>query len=303
MHKGLISRVERFSLHDGPGIRTLIVMKGCPLRCRWCSSPYTQSADPEILYIKGRCQGCGRCIAVCPNQAIAFETVDGPVKTDRSRCIGCGACAAVCVNRARELSGRHYTAAELFREVEKDAAFYRRSGGGITVGGGEPTMQAAFVREFLALCRSHLFHTAMETSAYTPWEKLAPLLDLLDIVYMDLKHVDERRHIQWTGASNRVILENIRRAAQENHLILRIPVIPGFNDSAENISASAKFVKELGNNVVRLELLPYHQFGIHKYGELERLYPLESVTPPPDAHMKELRGMVRSFGLDCEIGG
>jgi pyruvate formate lyase activating enzyme len=192
---------------------------------------------------------------------------------------------------------------ELFREVEKDEAFYRRSGGGITVGGGEPTMQAAFVGEFLSLCRSHYFHTAMETSALTSWEKLAPLLDSLDLIYIDVKHMDDSRHVQWTGVSNRVILENIRRAARENHLILRIPVIPGFNDSAENISASAKFVKELGNNVVRLELLPYHPFGIHKYGELERLYPLESATPPPDGHMEELRGMVRSFGVDCEIGG
>lgn len=303
IQKGLIHKIERFSLHDGPGIRTLIVTKGCPLKCLWCSSPYTQNPHPEILYLGGNCQGCGKCIEICPKKALSREADTSPIKTDRTLCDGCGQCVEVCVHRARELSGRYYTARELFSEVEKDEAFYRRSGGGITVGGGEPTMQSEFVGEFLALCRSHYMHTAMETCALVVWEKLAPLLDLLDLVYIDLKHMDAKLHTRWTGASNRVILENIRRAARQNQIILRIPVVPGFNDSAENILASAQLAKELGNNIVRLELLPYHQFGIHKYGELERTYLLESIQPLPDARMAELRDIARSAGIDVEIGG
>ncbi|MFX1294607.1 MAG: glycyl-radical enzyme activating protein [Promethearchaeota archaeon] len=303
VQKGLIHKIERFSLHDGPGIRTLVIMKGCPLRCLWCSSPYTQSPNPEILYIRSKCKGCGQCIETCQQKAISRGVNPSQVKTDRALCIGCGECIAVCPNRARELSGRYYTTQELLREVEKDAIFYRRSGGGITVGGGEPTMQAEFVGEFLSVCRSHFFHTAMETCAFTSWEKLAPLLYLLDLVYIDLKHMDDSCHVEWTGVSNRVILKNIRRAARENQVILRIPVIPGFNDSAENISESARFAKELANNIIRLELLPYHPFGIHKYEELERAYAIESIQPPPDEHIANLRDIARSFGIEVEIGG
>jgi len=302
--KGLIHKIEKFSHNDGPGIRTLVIMKGCPLRCLWCSSPYTQNTNPEILYISGKCVGCGTCIEACPQKAISrIDEKPALVATDRTLCVGCGECVEACVNQARELSGQVITVEELFREVEKDEAFYRRSGGGVTVGGGEPTMQSEFVRKFLSLCQAHYFHTAMETCAMTSWEIFASLLKLLDLVYIDLKHMDEGRHIAWTGASNRVILDNIRRAAQDNQIILRIPVVPGFNDSEKNISESAQFVKELGNNVVRLELLPYHQFGMHKYEELERTYVLDSVQPPPEEQMARLQETARSFGIDVEIGG
>lgn len=303
VQKGLVHKIERFSLHDGPGIRTLIVMKGCPLRCHWCSSPYTQNPNPEILYIRSRCKGCGQCLETCPQKAITRSGAPSQVQTKRVLCIGCGDCVEVCVNQARELSGRYYTPEELFREIEKDEAFYRRSGGGVTVGGGEPTLQAEFVGDFLSLCRSHFIHAAMETCAFTSWEKLASLLDSLDLVYMDLKHMDEERHSEWTGVSNRRILENIRKAARRNQVVLRIPVVPGFNNTVENISASARFAKKLGNNLLRLELLPYHPFGIHKYEELERSYTLDAVQPPADEHMANLRAMVRSFGIDCQIGG
>ena len=171
------------------------------------------------------------------------------------------------------------------------------------MGGGEPTLQAEFVGEFLSLCRAHFFHTAMETCALTSWEKLSSLLDVLDLVYIDLKHMDETRHIEWTGASNRLILENIRRTARRNSVILRIPVVPGFNDSEENIERSARFAKELGNNILRVELLPYHLFGIHKYRELERPYAIESVVPPADEQMANLRDTARLAGIEVEIGG
>lgn len=278
-------------------------MKGCPLRCRWCSSPYTQNPNPEILYIQSKCKGCGQCIKDCPQSAISIGPDPSYVKTERAVCIGCGECIASCPNQAREISGQHYTAEELFNEAKKDALIYRRSGGGITIGGGEPTMQAEFVGEFLSICRSVFFHTAMETCAFVSWEKLASLLNLLDLVYIDLKHMNDNHHIEWTGMSNRGILENIRKTARKNQVILRIPVIPGFNDSVENISESARFAKELGNNILYLELLPYHQLGVHKYKELERAYSIESIQPPSEEHLEHLRDIVLSFGIEAKIGG
>lgn len=301
--RGFIHAIERFSFHDGPGIRTLVVMKGCPLRCRWCSSPHTQSFKPEILHIKSRCRGCGRCLAVCKNEAIAPGAIDAPVNIDRSRCTACGTCVSSCPNRARELSGQYYTAEELLRECEKDAVFYRRSGGGITVGGGEPSVQTEFVGEFLALCRSHALHTALETSAFTSWEELSSLLSSLDLVYIDVKHTDENRHHAWTGVSNRLVLENIKSAANVRPLILRVPVIPGFNDTVENILKTAGFARELGRNLLCLELLPYHGYGIHKYEELDRAYPLTSLKPPSNEDMSRLQDIARSVGIDCRISG
>jgi pyruvate formate lyase activating enzyme len=303
MQEGLISRIERFSLHDGPGIRTLVVVKGCPLKCQWCSSPNTQSPDPEILYISGHCQGCGLCIAACPKQAISPLTGLHQVKTDRALCCGCGVCAVACPNRAREISGRFYTVNELFQEVEKDAAFYRRSGGGVTVGGGEPTMQADFVGEFLRLCRNRHIHTVMETSAFAPWTKLAPLVDCLDLIYIDIKHMEGGRHIELTGVPNRLTLENIRHVSQICEVILRLPIVPGLNDSVVNVLSTARFAKNLGKNLLRLELLPYHQFGMHCYAELDRSYGLPETRPPSDDHMDRLRETARSVGINVEIGG
>lgn len=303
MRKGLVSRIERFSLHDGQGIRTLVVMKGCPLRCKWCSSPHTQEPRPEMLHIRGKCAGCGKCIEACPQKAISHREDLSTVLTDRVRCDACGECIQACVNRARELSGRWYTAEALFGEVEKDAAFYRRSRGGVTVGGGEPTAQSNFIGEFLSLCRSHYLHTAMETTAFVSWDRLAPILSCLDLVYIDLKQMDTTKHAQWTGVSNGLILENIVRTAKTTPLILRMPVVPGFNDDAVNIMETAKFAKQIGSKLLRLELLPYHPFGLHKYAELDRAYALESTEPLPEEQMIGLRDMARSVGIEVEIGG
>lgn len=301
--KGIISKIERFSVHDGPGIRTLVVLKGCPLSCRWCSSPYTQKPAAEILYIRSHCQVCGACIPICSSQAIELDTVNHITKTNRSDCVGCGACVSACPNQARELSGFEISAEELFTEVDKDAAFFRRSGGGVTVGGGEPTAQSDFLRAFLTICRENYIDTAMETTALTSWQNLESLLKLLDRVYIDLKHMNTDLHKEWTGVPNKVILENIRKTAESYPVILRIPVVPGFNDSEENILESAQFAKSLGNNLLRLELLPYHPFGIHKYLELERIYTLEDVEAPSEATMEKLSQIVRGLGLDAQIGG
>lgn len=301
--KGLIHGIERFSIHDGPGVRTLVVTKGCPLRCRWCSSPYTQKAEPELMVIQSRCQGCGSCVAQCPEKAVTLRPDTGTTVTNRFKCTGCGACVYACVHGAREISGLYVTPSDLLHEVERDAPFYRRSGGGVTLGGGEPTQQAEFAGDFLKLCRDHGIHTVMETCGMTSWERLAPLLERLDLVYMDLKHMDSRRHKSWTGAANSLILENIRRTAGKQPLILRIPVIPGFNDDDVNIRDSAKFARTLGRNLQRLELLPYHQLGIHRYAELEQACLLDGVEPLSEKRMKALQETARSCGIAVEIGG
>jgi pyruvate formate lyase activating enzyme len=242
-------------------------------------------------------------VAACPQQAISFREETSTVTTDRSRCIACGECTRACPNNARELSGRWYTVEALCEAVEKDAAFYRRSRGGVTVGGGEPTAQADFTREFLSLCRSRNFHTAMETTAVGAWDELAPILACLDLVYIDLKHMDAERHRAWTGVSNGRILENIARAAEVVPLVVRVPVVPGFNDAIENILETAKFAARIGNRFLRLELLPYHQFGVHKYEELDRDYALASTVPPSEEAVMALRDAAWSVGIDVEIGG
>jgi len=299
----MISKIERFSVHDGPGIRTLVVLKGCPLKCLWCSSPYTQNPGQELLYVKRNCQGCGICIPSCPQKAIAMDADNKYVKTDRSVCTGCGNCVSVCPNGAREISGRHYTSEELLHELEKDAVFFRRSGGGVTIGGGEPTMQAEFVRDILFRCRRLHIHTAMETSGFTSWTKFSSILEHLDLLYMDIKHMEEKKHIEITGVSNRLILQNARNASEHNEIILRLPVIPGLNDSEKNILKTASFARSLGKNILRLELLPYHQFGEHGYDELERTYTLEKIKEPPDEHMKRLQEIARTADIEVAVGG
>jgi len=301
--KGFIYKIERFSLHDGPGIRTLVVMKGCPLRCLWCSSPQTQAHKPELLYISRHCRGCGKCIAVCPAAAISYDQDGLLVQTERSLCSGCGACLTACLNHAREIAGRYCTAEELFLEIEKDSPFYRRSGGGVTMGGGEAAMQADFVTQFLRICKDHHIHTVMETSAFVTWKNLEPLLSRLDLIYIDIKHMDENRHIGLTGVPNHLILANARRVAQVCPTIVRIPVIPGLNDSIDNILATARFAQELGGNLVRLELLPYHKFGMHTYDELGKTYVLKDIEPPSDDQMDKLKEIAFSAGIQVEIGG
>ena len=253
--------------------------------------------------LPARCQGCGACLAVCPAKAVSRAGDGRRIATNRSLCRGCGACVAACPNQAREIAGRYYTVGELFLEIEKDAIFYRRSEGGVTVGGGEATMQGDFVGALLALCRDRQIHTAMETSALVPWAQLAPLIKNLDLLYIDIKHMGEKRHRELTGASNRLILENIRRAAEEIPVILRLPVVPGLNDDKENIRRTAIFAKTLGNRFLRLELLPYHRYGRHGYDELERAYAMDAVEPPARAVMESLRETAQRSGIAVEIGG
>lgn len=294
--------MQRFAIHDGPGIRTLVYMKGCPLRCLWCSSPQSHKMAPEILHTELRCQKSGRCVEACPVKVISFSEEEGP-KIDRELCTSCGQCVEACPNQALELVGNYMTVDELFQEVNKDSPFYRRSKGGVTMGGGEPTMQHEFLTEFLKKCKQQYIHTAIETCGYVKWEHLEKLLEYLDLVYFDIKHMDALVHKELTGVSNELILENARRASAMRPMIIRIPIVPGYNDSDDNILATARFTAELGENLKRIELLPYHKFGTQTYTRIGREYKLKDVEPPSDDHMKRLKEIVESCGVGAQIGG
>ena len=299
---GLIYDIQRFAIHDGPGIRTLVYMKGCPIRCLWCSSPQTQKPSPEILQVELNCKKCGSCVEACPIEVMTLSEKEG-VKIDRELCTSCGECVEACPNQALALAGNHMTVEELFQEVDKDSPFYRRSNGGVTVGGGEPTMQHEFVAAFLKRCKQSYIHTAIETCGYVKWEHLEKLLEYLDLVYFDIKHMDALVHKELTGVSNELILENARRASALRPMIVRIPVGPGYNDSDDNILDTAMFVAKLDKNLQRIELLPYHKFGTQTYNGLGREYKLTDVEPPGDDHMTRLKEIVESCGVRAQIGG
>ena len=258
--KGFIYDLQRFAIHDGPGIRTLVYMKGCPLKCLWCSSPQTQKSKPEIMHNKNNCQKCGRCIDVCPVHVFTISDEDGII-IDRELCTFCGQCVESCPNDALKLIGHHISFEELYQDVNKDSPFYRRSNGGVTVGGGEPTMQIEFVTAFLKRCKQTYIHTAIETCGYVKWDNMENLLKYVDLVYIDIKHMDPKVHKEITGVSNELILENAKKISAIKSMIIRIPVIPGCNDSDDNIAVTARFAFDLGKIVLIKVKIPRF-FGV-----------------------------------------
>ena len=299
--QGIITKITRFVMHDGPGIRTIMFFKGCPLRCKWCSSPETYNPFPEITYNQEGCSKCGKCADVCPKGAITLKE-DG-VYTDRTLCAGCGTCAESCPNDARRLSGRLITVEEAFFEVESDILFYQNSGGGVTLSGGEAMMQPEFCLELLKRCYKQNISAVIESCLYTNWEHLEKILKNLDLIYSDIKCMDARKHEEFTGSTNQLILDNVLKVDQCGlPMIIRVPVVPGYTDDEENIRDISEFVLRL-TNVNRIELLPYHRFGLSEYKRLGRSYELEYVKSPSDESLLRLKKIVESYGLIAQIGG
>ncbi len=296
--RGLVFSIQRYSTEDGPGIRTTVFLKGCPLRCLWCHNPEGQEFSPQIAFNDSRCIGCKGCVAACPQGAINF-TADGS-RTDRKKCRSCGKCAEACPTGARELIGKYMTAEEVFSEVERDTLFYRSSGGGVTVGGGEPTMQPEFLVEFLGKCQAQGIHTALDTSGYVKWQELEEILKHVDLVLYDLKQIDPARHAEYTGVSPELILENARRISGKGiPMFVRVPVIPGYTDGEDNIRGILQFARNL-ESVTKIDLLPFHRLGEPKYKKLGRNYVFEGTQPPADEHMQKLKRLVASFGLQAK---
>ena len=301
--KGIIFNIQGYSIHDGPGIRTNVFLKGCFLRCLWCQNPESQALKPELFYSSEKCTGCGRCVGACPEKAI--NIVETKSTTDHRKCRGCGQCALVCPDEARSLMGQSMTAREVFQKVKGDEKFYKRSGGGVTLTGGEPLFQPDFSKHLLSLCRQAGIPTAIETCGYSDWEILHDLLRYVDLVLYDIKHMDSKKHREFTGVPNEVILDNVRKIHHELGIPLwvRIPVIPGYNDSSQNIEATAKFVVSQLDKSVRVHLLAYHRLGETKYERLGKAEKSVSISPPTNEYMQELQKVMTAYGLDVRIGG
>ena len=291
MDQGVIFNIQRYSIHDGPGIRTTVFLKGCPLRCFWCQNPESQALKPEAFLDKGRCTGCGKCIAVCPTGATHLS--EGSSAIERNACTGCGKCVEICPNEARRLVGRNVTVDEVIRHVLRDVKFYENSGGGVTLSGGEPTAQPDFALSILKKCKEAGLHTVLDTCGFGSWTILKKLLDHTDLVLFDIKHMDPRKHQEATGKDNRLILGNAKRIVDHKPVRIRVPLIPGFNDAPEEVRAIVAFVKKEFNSVP-IDLLPYNRLGESKYDLLERDYsPLQSQE---ESRIRTLESLLNSEG-------
>jgi pyruvate formate lyase activating enzyme len=299
--RGVVFDIKRYALHDGPGIRTTVFFKGCPLRCWWCHNPESQAASLELMFQKNRCTGCGDCLAACEEGALSLA--DGELLIARDRCTRCGACALACQAEALMMSGREMTVAEVLAEIERDSLFYDESGGGVTFSGGEPLMQPEFLAELLRACRARGLHTALDTSGYAPWPTLEGISGDVSLFLYDLKLMDDRKHRRFTGVSNELILANLRELASRGaKIVVRFPFIPGINDDPENIRSIGEFVASLPCPCP-INVLPYHRAGIAKYAKLGRAYPLAEIEPPTAERLGEVAAALAEFGLEVLIGG
>lgn len=297
--EGILFNIQRFSLHDGPGIRTIPFFKGCPLTCKWCSNPESQRPQPELIFKKNDCIRCGKCIEVCKQKALS---PNNPYFIDRERCIQCGDCTRVCPTQALEMKGKRMTVAEVMLELQKEANLFRRSGGGITLSGGEPLAQPEFARELLKACKEKGWHTAIETTGFTTKEVVEDVFPWIDLALTDIKAIDPVVHQQNTGVDNSKILENLIRISFITKVIVRIPVIPGVNDNPDEIRSIAEFAR-LMSGVDTIHLLPYHAFGENKYSLLGRIYPMNKAESSNEMKMEALKKVVESMGFHCHLGG
>lgn len=301
---GTIFDIKKYSINDGPGIRTTVFFSGCPLSCLWCHNPESQSLKPELLYRAGRCLLCEACIEICPEGAISFRAEnsakirDGEIITDRNKCVRCRTCVDICYSGAREFSGREMTVDEVMMQIEREIPFYDQSGGGVTFSGGEPLMQPSFLSVLLKACRKQEIHTVVDTSGFANWNIFEQIRENVDMFLYDLKHMNSTRHQEVTGVPNRVILENLRRlSASGAQCTVRIPLIPGLNDDEKNLAETGTFLASLPH-IEGVELLGYHDIAQAKYEALDREYALVGIKPPTQAEMVNAAEVLRSYGLN-----
>lgn len=302
--KGLIFNIIHGSFVDGYGIRTTIFLKGCPLKCIWCCNPEGQSFDAELRVVAADCNGCGNCAKACPEKAVEIKE-DGDkfsVNVDRKFCTNCGKCIDVCYTGALSFYGKDYTVDEMFEVIKKDEQFYRSSGGGVTIGGGEATWYPDFTLGLIKKCKENYINTAVDTCGYVTSGNGLKALEEADLLLFDFKIFDEEEHIKHTGVSNKIIKENLKRLNDlGKDIIIRVPVIPGYSDSGENLKSVAGFLSEL-KSVSRVDILPVHEYGKAKYPEIGMEYKL-SVDPISQGRQKEILELFKSYGLNAQLGG
>jgi len=299
--KRMVIDITRMTVHNGPGIRTLILFKGCPLRCVWCSTPESQRESAEIAFYPDKCILCGDCIPVCPKSALVAGDVS--ISIDRELCDNCGLCASVCYAEALKLLGRLYTVDELVVEVKKDEVVYKHSGGGVTVSGGEPLLEPEFALKLLRALKENGTNIGVDTCGFVLREDIEAILPYVDFFLWDIKHMDDNTHSELTGVSNRLILDNLRFISENNiPVYLRLPVIPGYNDSEDNLRAVCEFAKDLPS-LVEINLLPLHHLGKARYAALGREYPIDGILTINNDVLNEMKRLVESFGLKCSIIG
>ena len=302
-HKGMgmIFDIKRYAIHDGPGIRTTVFMKGCPLNCRWCHNPEGRAREPEFMWRKERCIACGECQSVCPTGAISLS--EGFLNVDQSKCDLCRACVKACTSQALELIGEEMTVAQIMEEVEKDAVFYDESGGGVTLSGGEPLMQPDFSRDILKSCKELKIHTTLDTCGYVQSDLFLKISEHVDLILYDLKVVDDEKHKTYTGVSNTLILENLKKLSRNGgNLIVRFPLVPGVNDTEKDVRELGEWVSSL-KGVQEMSILPYHRAGTEKMKRLiHHRGPSFMNHPVPAEALGDIEERMKAFGLKIRIG-
>ncbi|WP_243134737.1 glycyl-radical enzyme activating protein [Acetobacterium wieringae] len=307
---GTVLNIQRFTIHDGPGIRTEVFLKGCPLQCRWCSNPESMKVQPEVGVNKEACLGidhCGWCVDKCPNVALILEEKK-IVAIDREKCSNCLSCATSCPNDTLKIFGNSMTVEEIMKIVRSDRNYYEQSGGGLTLSGGDPLVQWKFSLEILKACKLTNIHTCVETELFCKKEIIDHILPYTDLIITDIKHMDTQKHKLFTNVGNEVILDNIKYIVKNNaDVVIRIPIVPGHNNDDENIRITAEFIsKELNNRIHQLQLLPYRPLGVDKYASLGLSYSMNGQEKiNRDEYKKEIENIAmkfQSYGIPAVTG-
>lgn len=296
---GIVFNIQRFSTHDGPGIRTTVFLKGCPLTCPWCSNPESQMAKPQLMVRDVKCSGCGKCVSACPEHAISIKE-EHKRQIKWSRCTNCFDCVGACLYGALTSIGEQMTSQAVADIVEKDMVFYNNSGGGVTLSGGEALTQPDFLEELLILLKQKKIHRALDTTGYAPASVIDKIIPLVDLVLFDIKHLEPTRHREATGVGNENILKNLRRVARQLKTWIRIPLIAGYNDTEAHITKIAELAAEL--KIEKVSFLPYHEGGTIKHLQIGRKQPEFFAKAPTEEHLKSLLAIMSGNNIPATIG-
>lgn len=299
--KNYITNIQKFSVHDGPGIRTNVFFKGCRLKCKWCANPEGIIGCRELMYYKRKCHGCQTCISVCPGNALSFT--ENKVMIQKDSCSKCGLCEESCTWGALSVSGKKMTPEEVFQIVNEDKVFYKTSGGGVTFSGGEPFLHADFIREVALKCKKEGYSIAAETCGLFELRDVLPIIHLFDLLLYDIKIIDEEKHIAYCGESNQIIHQNFSVLLDKVKIIPRIPIIPSVNDTPEDIRQLCEFLLPYKEKIPEVHILPYHTLGFSKYEALQKPYELSSLEAPSRQHMLDIKQKLTDCGFYVVIGG